>query len=463
MGKTVEDKNKLHQYVKEPVDELRESLRQGNVERVRACLENLPHHETARVVSQLSEEEQSQLLLLLPDEEAADLLESLPESHAAQLVENMDTSEAAEILNEVESDEQADILGRLREQSADAILLRMEPAEAADARRLMQYPRDSAGGLMISEYVAYPDNFRVEDVLADLRQNARNYREYDVQYLYVTDGDAKLVGVLRLRDLLLADPDDTIASLMIRDPLAVDVETPLEALERFFERHPFFGVPVIDRDKKLVGVVRQQDVEAAAESRSGRTMLKFTGILGGEELRSMPLRLRSLRRLSWLSINIVLNIIAASVIAFHQDTLAQVIALAVFLPIISDMSGCSGNQAVAVSMRELALGLTEPADCFRVLLKEAAVGLINGFTLGLLLGLVAFGWKGIPALGLVVGAAMFLNTVVAVCIGGSVPLILKGLNHDPALASGPILTTITDMCGFFLVLSFAQYMLPWLV
>lgn len=182
-----------------------------------------------------------------------------------------------------------------------------------------------------------------------------------------------------------------------------------------------------------------------------------------EELRSMPTFLRAKRRLSWLTVNIGLNIIAASVIAFYEDTLSAVIALAVFLPIVSDMSGCSGNQAVAVSMRELSLGFARPADVFRVWMKEAAVGIINGIALGMLIAFAAWAWKGNPYIGLVVGVALALNTLVAVSIGGTVPLILKRYNIDPAVASGPMLTTITDMCGFFLVLSLATAMMPLLV
>ena len=173
----------------------------------------------------------------------------------------------------------------------------------------------------------------------------------------------------------------------------------------------------------------------------------------------MPLLQRSGRRLSWLSLNIVLNIIAASVIAFYQDTLAAVIALAVFLPMVSDMSGCSGNQAVAVSMRELALGLVRPNELARVLAKEAGIGLLNGLVLGLMLGGAAWLWKGNPFLGLVVGGALALNTFVAVSFGGLIPLVLKRLKLDPALVSSPLLTTVTDMCGFFFVLSFASIML----
>ena len=148
---------------------------------------------------------------------------------------------------------------------------------------------------------------------------------------------------------------------------------------------------------------------------------------------------------------------AASVIAGYQDTLSAVISLAVFLPIISDMSGCSGNQAVAVSMRELTLGVIKPVDVFYVWRKELAVGLINGLVLGVLLGVTAYLWQGNVALSLVVGIALALNSLVAVSIGGAVPLLLRRFGKDPALASGPILTTLTDMCGFFLVLKFATF------
>ena len=197
-----------------------------------------------------------------------------------------------------------------------------------------------------------------------------------------------------------------------------------------------------------------------SQKRSEADHLKAAGIIGGDELRSMPVFLRSRRRLAWLSINILLNIAAASVIAFYEDTLTAVIALAVFLPIVSDMSGCSGNQAVAVSMRELTLGAALPSDVFRVWRKEAIVGLINGVALGALLGIAAWLWKGNPTLGFVVGGALAVNTIVAVSIGGTVPLLLRKFELDPAVASGPLLTTVTDMCGFFLLLSLASTVLP---
>ncbi|MBU0638489.1 MAG: magnesium transporter, partial [Planctomycetes bacterium] len=295
-----------------------------------------------------------------------------------------------------------------------------------------------------------------------MHANAETYQDYDVQYAYVTGEQSTLVGVLRLRDLLLARRSRPISSMMVGDPQTVLDTAPLDDLRATFDRYQFYGVPAVNAAGALVGVVQRADVEEALADRSDSDYLKSQGIVGGEELRTMPLFLRSRRRLAWLSINIVLNIIAASVIALYQETLAAVIALAVFLPIISDMSGCSGNQAVAVTMRELTLGLVRPTELARVWLKEASVGAINGVVLGVLIAAAAWLWKGNPFLGLVVGGALAINTVVAVSIGGLVPLLLRRFNMDPALASGPILTTITDMCGFFLVLSFAAATLPWL-
>jgi magnesium transporter len=313
---------------------------------------------------------------------------------------------------------------------------------------------------MVTEFLAYAGGASVAEVVEDLRVHAAEYRDYVVQYLYVVDHDERLEGVLRMRDLLLAPRETPVRELALTAPVRVRDDATLDELRDFFARHHWFGVPVVDADGRLLGLVRRSDVEQALEERLSADYLKSQGIAGGEELRSMPLGLRSRRRLGWLSVNIVLNVLAASVIAFYQDTLDAVITLAVFLPIISDMSGCSGNQAVAVSLRELSLGLVRPRDAARVWFDEVSVGLINGAALGVLLALVALAWQGNAWLGAVVGAALAANTVLAVSIGGTLPLIIRRLGKDPALASGPILTTITDTCGFLLVLGLATRLLP---
>jgi len=442
-----------------PWERIAELTEVGDREALESAVAELPQGEAARVVSRLPAEDQTQLLKLLDPELAADLIEQIPEVQAAALIEQLPPEEAAPILHEMPSDEQADLIGALPEPEAQALLAEMEPEEASDARRLASYLPDVAGGLMVTEYLCYPTSSQVADVLGDMREHSHLYSKYDVQYAYVVS-NGRPTGVLNLRDLLLAPGRQAVAELMIRNPLTVADDAPLDELADFFDSHAFFGVPVVDRSGKLAGVVRRQDVEEALAARSGADYLKSQGIVGGEELRTMPLLTRSRRRLSWLSINVLLNVVAASVIALYQETLQSVIALAVFLPIISDMSGCSGNQAVAVSMRELTLGVIKPVDALRVWSKEVSVGLLNGLALGLLIAAAALAWKGSVYLGMVVGAALALNTLVAVSIGGTVPLLLRRMGVDPALASGPVLTTVTDMCGFFLLLSFATAMLP---
>lgn len=442
---------------------LHDLLRQGDSRALEAFLSSITPAETARAVSQLVEEERRQLIHLLTPEEAADVIWDLPDAHAADILEELSPEDAAAIMEEMESDHRADVLGEIDEEAADLILQKLPAKEAAEARRLMEYPEDSAGGIMVTEFLAYPNSFTVRMVVQDLQTNREEYADYNVQYIYVTTLNRRLVGVLRLRDLLMASADALITSLMISNPLSVNVLATLEDLGNFFDDHEFYGVPVTEDNGLLVGVVESGDVLEAEGERDAESYMRAQGIMSGEELRSMPFRQRSMRRLSWLSLNIVLNVISASIIAIFQDTLSAVIALAVFLPIISDMSGCSGNQAVAVSMRELTLGIATPRDIRRVLQKELMIGLSNGFVLGLLVAVVGYLWKGIPLLGAVAGMALFLNTTVAVCLGGSLPLMMKRIGKDPALASGPILTTITDMCGFFFVLGMASLVLPYLI
>ncbi|MDH3265134.1 MAG: magnesium transporter, partial [Paracoccaceae bacterium] len=323
-----------------------------------------------------------------------------------------------------------------------------------------EYEDDTAGGLMQAEVLQYPDAATVGSVLRDFVSEEEDLARYRGGHPYVVDAEGRPVGVVSLRGLLMAKRSERLSAIMA-PPLTVPVTATLLELEDLFDEHPFLGLPVVEADGRLVGVVSRDAVRDAALDRAESDSLNRQQI--GDELRSMPIWLRSRRRLAWLSANIILNVIAASVISAYEETLAAVIAIAVFLPMVSDMSGCSGNQAVGVTMRELSLGVVQPKDAMRVWLKEISVGAINGLALGLLIMLVAWTWKGNPWLGVVIGVALALNTMIAVSIGGVVPLALKRLGQDPAVASGPLLTTITDMAGFFLVLSLASLMMPLLL
>lgn len=446
-----------------PWRELAQLTAEGDAEALGGFLATIPLGEGARAVSRLDAEAQHRLFEILDPTDAAHLVEQMADVQAAEMLDEVEPGVVARILHELESNEQADLLAGLEPEEAEAVLAELPREEADAVRRLAEYPPDIAGGLMSTEYLAFRDDMTVGQLVDELRGQAETYADYAVQYIYAVDRTGRLRGVVPLRDILLGAARSRLSEIMVADPLSVSVQATLGDLEDLCDRHGFLGFPVTDGDGHLLGVVRRSAVQEARAERADSDYRKAFGIVGGEELRTMPLLRRSTRRLAWLTVNILLNVAAASVIAFHQDTLAAVVALAVFLPIISDMSGCSGNQAVAVSMRELSLGLVKPSEVLRVVLKEGGVGLVNGTVLGLLLGFLAGWWQGNPYFGLVVGTALAVNTLVAVILGGSIPLVLKRLGFDPALASGPVLTTITDLCGFLLALSFASAALPQLV
>lgn len=434
---------------------LEELVRNEDWIAVRRRLREMPESDRSYVVSHLDAELLGDLLEALRRDDAADLLEALPESQAATALDAVEPQAAAEMLDRMATDDKVDLLARMED--AESVLSESAPESAEQVRELMRYEPDTAGGLMAAELLAIEEGIDVGSVIDRIRQHP-TFASYPIQYLYVVDSANTLLGLIQLRSLILSQASRPIAEVMVANPVSVPATASLSELEDVFDRHGFLGVPVVGPAGELLGVVDRSDVDAALAQSAQSDYMKSLG-LAREELRSMPVWFRSRRRLAWLSVNIVLNMIAASVIAAYQDTLEAAIALAVFLPMISDMSGCSGNQAVAVSMRELSLGILRPNEVLRVWGQEVLLGAINGAALGILIGTVAFVWQGSVALGFVVGGALAINTVVAVSIGGVIPLVLRGAGQDPALASGPVLTTITDMCGFFFALSFATMVL----
>lgn len=443
---------------------LGEALREGDPEAVSNQIQSLSAEQQRHAMAHLTSEEQNGIVELIPAMEAALLLENLPEAQAADILEGISPESAADIVEELPEEISADLLREMHRPESEALLAELDDADEADhLRELTSYQWDTAGGLMTQSYAAFPDDAKVGDVLSELSAGAEQYGDMDVQYVYVVNAVGQLCGVLRLRDLVLTPQSRPVQEIMLVNPVSVSVNDDFDTLRQVFEDRNYIGLPVLDESGIIAGVVTRQAVREATAEHQTEDYLHSAGILGGEELRSMPMLARCGRRLAWLGPNIVLNLIAASVIAMYEDTLQAVIALAVFLPIVSDMSGCSGNQAVAVSIRELTLGLIRPTEFMRIVWKEGILGMVNGFVLGCLLGTIAALWQGNAYLGLVIGGALFLNTILSVLLGGCVPLFLKKLKVDPALASGPILTTCTDMCGFFLVLSLASMMLSKLV
>lgn len=439
---------------------LENALEGADADSLKEILTSLEAEDEARAISRLTQEKREALVETLPCEDFAQLLVELPEAQAVELLETLPSEQTAAAVGCLPPETSSRLLRELEDEESAQILEEIDdPESLSELKNRLEYEEGVAGSLMRGSPVSFSQEITVRQLLDELQEHADDYSDRDIQYLYVVDGSEKLQGVLQLRQLFWAPRDKQLKELMIPDPLSVSDQLDFHDLAEIFKKRPFLGLPVVDANGTLLGVVPRDTVDRETSDEQTELYLQSQGIVDGEELRSMPLFDRCRKRLAWLAPNIVLNLAAASVIAANEATLQEVIALAVFLPIVSDMSGCSGNQAVAVSIRELTLGILKPVDFLRVIFKEGLVGIINGTLLGILLGLVAAIWKDNLYLGGVVATALALNTVLSVLLGGLVPLLLKSRKVDPALASGPILTTCTDMCGFFLVLTLASSVL----
>jgi magnesium transporter len=302
-----------------PWEEIAEALESGDSLRLLAVLEALSGEDTRRAISRLSAEQQQLILSRLNPEDAAELLESLPESQAVELLEEMSPEAAADIVENLPDNIGADLLQEMDEVDSEAVLAELDDVDEAEhLRELASYPWDSAGGLMTEAFAAFPVTHTVGMVLQELSENAEDYSDLDVQYVYAVGQSGELLGVLRLRDLVLTPRHRNIDTIMILNPASVQATDDLESLVEIFDERDYLGLPVLNNAGIIIGVIPRESVMEAAADHLTEDYLHSSGIVGGEELRSMPLMQRSMRRLSWLAPNILLNLIAASVIAAYS-------------------------------------------------------------------------------------------------------------------------------------------------
>ncbi|MFI4861990.1 MAG: magnesium transporter [Phycisphaerales bacterium JB063] len=440
------------------VVQLEELVADGGGAAVASFLHLLPPEDTAYTVSHLSDDTRTEMLSLLSSADAAlaaDLLEHFVDEHAAEMIEQLEPDAAALIVDAMDSDEQVDVLAEMHEEDAEAILQEMDPEEAIDTRRRLEHDEDTAGGLMITEYLAYHEDQTVREVTVDLQENAEEYGEYEVRYVYALDNEDRLTGVIPLRSLLLVPPSRSVGRIKVDEAMTVNIDTSLDDLHDLFDRVDLSAIPVLDRGM-LVGVVQRAAVQEAIGEREAEQFLRFGGIIGGEELRSMSVASRAVRRITFLLPIMLLMLVSASIIALFEGTIQKLPIIAAFLPVVAGICGSGGNQAVAVSIRELSLGLIGPGDFRRVLFKEMAVALTVGLGLGLVLFVVVLVWMRNPYLALLLGVAVPTVVTISKCFGGTIPIVLKKVGVDPAMVAGPVVTTIIDLTSFFTVLTLAS-------
>ncbi|RLE39675.1 magnesium transporter [Candidatus Acetothermia bacterium] len=412
----------------------------------------------AEVLSHLSDEEAAQLLhrLYLRHAAAEPLGEMEPED-SADIIAELDRDEAINILSRMDPDDAVDLLEELPEEVKDEILSRLGPKDAQVLSELLEYPPDTAGGLMSPEVVALPLHLTAQEAIDILRRKVEEVET--IYYAYAVDDEGRLEGVISLRDLALARPETRLSALVNRDVISVPVDADAEDVGRLFDKYNYYALPVVDSDRRLLGVITIDDVIDQIREEATEDIYRSHGV-PLEERVDTPWYESVRWRMPWLYFNLLTAFVAASVVGAFESTIAKYAALAFFMPIIAGQGGNAGMQTVTIVTRGIALGEVPKGAGWQILRKELILGLINGLAMGIAVGAVGYLWKHTFSLGLVVFLAMTFNMINAGVVGTVIPLILRALRQDPALASSIFLTTFTDTLGFAFLFVLARLLIP---
>jgi magnesium transporter len=437
------------------LDRMVELVRRGELTLFTRRAHDFEPADLAEVLTALDEKERVSVVQALPPELSSQALAEMPEeAHAEETLAALDPDLAAEIVDELDDDDAADILGELDPKRQEQILSAVE--DRSDVDQLLRYHEETAGGLMTTHMVTVTDTSTAEQALEEIRRQAEEAEDF--YQVFVVDAENHLVGTLPFKDLVISRPERPVRAFMTDADIFVTPDLDQEDVARLMARYNLPSVPVVDEQGHLLGRVTFDDVIDVVEAETTEDLLKFGGVSPDEEL-AAGWRTAVRSRLPWLSVNLLTAFLAGGVVYSFQHTIQRTLALAVWMPIIAGMGGNAGTQALAVTVRRLALGLLPVKVFTRVVGKEILVGIINGLAIGVVVGIVA-AWMGEgPRLGLVVFLAMVGNLMVAGFAGAFIPILLERSGIDPAVASSIFVTTFTDVCGFLLLLGLAGMLL----
>jgi len=432
-----------------------ELARAGRTEAFIALAKKLEPADLADILAHLDDEDRFRVVRAMPPRLSGEaLVEKSEGSHPEATLAALAPEQAAEIVEELDDDDAADLLGELEPETQERILSEVE--DRPDVESLLRYDEETAGGRMTTHLVTVRDGDTAGQALDSIRKQAEEVKDF--YQVFVVDGARRLVGTLPLKDLVTSPPDRPVRAFMEPSDIYVQPELDQEEVARIMSRYNLPSVPVVDPSGRLLGRVTFDDLVDVVEKESTEDLLQFGGVSADEELEAdWDVAVKS--RLPWLYINLLTAFMAGGVVYLFQGTVQRAVALAVWMPIIAGMGGNAGTQALAVTVRRLALGLIQPTLFTKVLGKEVLVGLINGFANGLVVALVAVLLGEGPKLGLVVFLAMTGNLLVAGFAGAFIPILLERKGVDPAVASSIFVTTFTDVCGFLLLLGLAGWVL----
>ena len=429
----------------ESLRRLNDALEREAISEVYALVRELHPADVALLLESLPEGERDIVWSQLDPDSVAEVLAEADDAVRAAHMRQMETQALAAVAQELDPDDAADILQDLPEPVADEVLQAMDELHRQRLEAVLAYPEDCAGGLMNVDVLTVRADVTLETVLRYLRR--RGEIPEKTNRLFVVDRENIYVGMIRLADLLISDPEDTVQAHIIEERDAVPAKTDSHEVARLFEQHNLISAPVVDEDGRLVGRITIDDVVDVIREEGDQAFMRMAGLDEEDDIFASVFT-TSRKRMLWLGINLMTALLAAWVIGLFEATIEKVVALAVLMPVVASMGGIAGSQTLTIVIRGMALGQVGQSNAGWLLNREVMVGFINSLLWALVVALIATYWFGQPALGVIVGVALVINLVIAAIAGTVLPLIMRRLTIDPALAGGVVLTTVTDVVGF---------------
>ena len=436
------------------IDALHEALENDNRETAKIVIANLHPSEIADILESVPGKEREELWDLIDAELEGDVLAHMQDAVRAEFLEHMRPDEVIDATKDLEADDVADILQDLPEDIAGTILQSMDEQNRQRLSSILTYPENTAGGLMNVDVVAIRADVPLDVVTRYLRLLGEIPEKTD--NIMVVDRDNKYLGVLPLTELLIRDLETKVSQWVEEEPY-VYVETSTTEVAKTFEQRDLLSAAVVDDKGFLLGRITVDDVVDVIQKEAEQAVRSMAG-LSDEEMFS-PIIASTKRRAVWLGINLLTAFLGAWVIGRFEDTIQQLVALAVLMPVVAGMGGIAGSQTLTIAIRGIALGQIAKTNVKPLLIKELSNGILNGIFWSCVVAIVVILWFGKLSLGVIIGASMIINLIIAALAGATIPIILKRYGIDPAIAGGVILTTVTDVVGFVTFLGLATIFL----
>ncbi|WCL48121.1 magnesium transporter [Leptospira sp. GIMC2001] len=442
------------------LDRLSEFIKTGKDNEILDAFDNAHYADIAECIQELEDEEAFYVFRLFDPIKQSEILVELDEEFQSKFLEKLQPKEISPIFENLESDDITFILGDVRREKVEEVLKNLDKEDSHQIRTQLEFNENTAGRIMSSDFASVSMNDTVQKAIAKVRKVAKEVD--DIYLVYVTEKSGKLVGFLRLKDLLLSSPTDKIHKIMDSTVFSVHFNTDQEDVAFTFRKYDLVSIAVVDDEERVIGRITVDDVLDILQDEASEDIYRMGGLSEDEKL-TTPV-LESLRkRIVWLIVNLATATLAASIVSIFEDTIQQVVVLATLMPIVAGMGGNAGTQSITVVVRNLATGELTIGTWWEAVRKETSIGILNGIFLGCLAGILVFFFKQNLALSLVIASAMMVNMSLAGLVGSSIPLILKIFRIDPAIASSIFVTTFTDVCGFFFFLGLANYFMKYLL